>query len=228
MLKDQQDGSVLKAAVKPICGAREIQFYENLMDELSDPSIEALRKLVPEYRGTVKMSFRGKFIDFIKLRDISHDMDEPCVMDIKIGKRTWDPMATPAKILAEEQKYEACKQHLGFCIPGFQVFDIKSCRVKRYGKEYGKKLNQNTVKDGKLPSLLPTPVTYKHLITSLMQTHTYSTEDFLECRHATVPSVIDEIPINIMVHSIVGTLTNLTSAIFELTATVLRCPTTEK
>lgn len=148
MLKDQKDSSVLKAAVKPICGAREIQFYECLKDNSSDPGIETIRKLVPEYRGTVRMSFRGKTIDFIKLTDITHGMIEPCVMDIKIGKRTWDPLATPEKILAEEQKYEACKQNLGFCIPGFQVFDIKSGRVKRFGKEYGKKLNQNSVREG--------------------------------------------------------------------------------
>lgn len=150
MLKDQQDGSVLKAAVKPVCGAREITFYENLMGNSSDPSIAELRKLVPEYRGTVKMSFRGKTIDFIRLADISHDMGEPCVMDIKIGRRTWDPLATPQKIQAEKQKYEACKQNLGFCIPGFQVYDIKTGRIKRFGKEYGKKLNQNSVKDGNL------------------------------------------------------------------------------
>lgn len=150
MLKDQQDGSLLKAAVKPICGAREIEFYENLAaGNSNDPSIQAIRKFVPEYRGTVKMSFRGKVIDFIKLADITHDMSEPCVMDIKIGKRTWDPLAVPEKIRAEEQKYEMCKQNLGFCIPGFQVFDIKSGRIKRFGKEYGKKLNQNSVKEGK-------------------------------------------------------------------------------
>lgn len=149
MLKDQ-DGSVLKAAVKPICGAREIEFYESLLGNLNDPSIETLRKLVPEYRGTVKMPFRGKVIDFIKMIDITHDMDEPCVMDIKIGKRTWDPLATPDKISAEEQKYKDCKQNLGFCIPGFQVYDIKTDRVKRFGKEYGKKLDQNSVRDGEL------------------------------------------------------------------------------
>lgn len=75
-------------------------------------------------------------------------MAEPCIIDIKIGKRTWDPLASPEKIRAEEQKYQACKQNLGFCIPGFQVYDIKTGRIKRYGKDYGKKLNQDTVKDG--------------------------------------------------------------------------------
>lgn len=87
-------------------------------------------------------------INFIKLADITHDMPEPCIIDIKIGKRTWDPMASPEKVLAEEQKYQACKENLGICIPGFQVYDIKSGRIKRYGKDYGKKLNQETVKDG--------------------------------------------------------------------------------
>lgn len=148
MLKDAQDGSVLKAAVKPVCGAREISFYENLKGNLSDPNIQALRQFVPEYRSTVKMSFRGKTIDFIKLADITHDMSEPCVMDIKIGRRTWDPLATSEKIRAEEQKYQECKQHLGFCIPGFQVFDIKTGRIKRFGKEFGKKLDQNSVREG--------------------------------------------------------------------------------
>lgn len=74
-------------------------------------------------------------------------MYEPCIIDIKIGKRTWDPLASSEKMLAEEDKYQACKQTVGFCIPGFQVYDIKSGRIKRYGKEYGKKLNQETVKE---------------------------------------------------------------------------------
>lgn len=87
-------------------------------------------------------------IDFIKLADITHGMAEPCIIDIKIGKRTWDPLASPEKIQAEEQKYQACKKNLGFCIPGFQVYDIKTGRIKRYGKDYGKKLNVDSVKDG--------------------------------------------------------------------------------
>lgn len=154
MLKDQHDGSVMKAAVKPMCGIREIKFYEQLQQNEINQQMEILRELVPEYRGTVKCLFRGKMIDFIKLADITHDMAEPCVIDIKIGKRTWDPFASAEKQKAEEQKYQACKQNLGFCIPGFQVYDIKSGRVKRYGKEYGKKLTQETVKDGEYTTTL--------------------------------------------------------------------------
>lgn len=152
MLRDKKDGCVMKAAVKPLCGIREIQFYEQLKVNNENKDLRILRdvRLVPKYYGTVKMPFRGKIIDFIKLEDITRDMREPCVIDIKIGKRTWDPFASADKIKAEEQKYSACKQKLGFCIPGFQVYDIKTNRIKRFGKDYGKKLDQETVKDGKL------------------------------------------------------------------------------
>lgn len=98
--------------------------------------------------------FRLTQINFIRLADITHDMTEPCVIDIKIGQRTWDPLASPDKIAAEEQKYQACKQNLGICIPGFQVYSVKTGSIKRYGKEFGKKLNQNTIKDGKRNSHL--------------------------------------------------------------------------
>lgn len=77
-------------------------------------------------------------------------MSEPCVIDIKIGKRTWDPLASKEKIEAEEQKYRPCKENLGFCIPGFQVYSVKNGSLKRYGKDYGKKLTQHTIKDGKI------------------------------------------------------------------------------
>jgi inositol-polyphosphate multikinase len=69
-------------------------------------------------------------------------------MDVKIGKRTWDPLASTAKREAEDSKYKSCKENLGLCIPGFQVYSISSGKVKRYGKEYGKKLNPETIKDG--------------------------------------------------------------------------------
>lgn len=74
-------------------------------------------------------------------------MLEPCIMDIKVGKRTWDPLATADKRTAEESKYLACKQNLGICIPGFQVYNLSTGKCKRYDKDYGKKLNEKTIKN---------------------------------------------------------------------------------
>lgn len=127
-----------------------MEFYEHLMSNMSDPSMDALRTLVPEYRGIVNILFHGKNINFIKLKDITHDMDEPCVLDIKVGKQTWDPVATPEKIEKEKKSYKLCKESLGFCVQGFQVYDIKTGNIRRYGKDYGRKLDHDSAIDGKI------------------------------------------------------------------------------
>lgn len=54
MLKDQNDGSILKASYKPLCGVREIKFYEQLQTT-RDAHLVILKQLVPDFRGTVTM-----------------------------------------------------------------------------------------------------------------------------------------------------------------------------
>ena len=75
-------------------------------------------------------------------------MLEPCVIDLKMGGRTWDPLASEEKREAEDGKYVKCKSSVGFCVPGFQTYNIASGTFKKFGKEYGKKLNEETIKDG--------------------------------------------------------------------------------
>jgi hypothetical protein len=41
--------------------------------------------------------FSDSDVKFIKLEDIAKDVAEPCIMDIKIGRQTWDPEATLEK-----------------------------------------------------------------------------------------------------------------------------------
>ena len=53
------------------------------------------------------MAVGSRRIQFIKLCDITFGMNEPCVCDIKIGRRTWDPMATEKKREAEEVGYKS-------------------------------------------------------------------------------------------------------------------------
>lgn len=36
------------------------------------------------------------------MTDLTHGMLEPCIMDIKIGRRTWDPLASAEKKATEE------------------------------------------------------------------------------------------------------------------------------
>jgi inositol-polyphosphate multikinase len=82
------------------------------------------------------------------MQDLTNGMQQPCIMDLKIGKQTWDPCASEEKRKKEDGKYVDCKNNLGFCIPGFQTHHILSNSFKKYGRDYGKKLNERTAIDG--------------------------------------------------------------------------------
>jgi len=147
LLKLKEDASVLKPLGKPECGAREIAFYETV-EESDITMISELKNFIAEYKGNMKININERELDFIKLADLTHNMVEPCIMDIKVGKRTWDPLATPEKISVEKEKYAACKNNLGLCIPGFQIHSItEKGKLKRFSKDYGKKLTPHTFKE---------------------------------------------------------------------------------
>ncbi|XP_076162202.1 inositol phosphate kinase 2 isoform X2 [Ptiloglossa arizonensis] len=141
------DGRVLKPVVKPLLGKREIAFYESLQAS-QDPVMLQLKNYVPKYYGTTELQIFGKRVTFLTLKDIIHGMAEPCVMDIKIGKRTWDPLATPQKRATEELKYAESKRTYGFCITGFQVYCLSSGQLEKFGKHYGKTLDAKGVVEG--------------------------------------------------------------------------------
>lgn len=138
MLKDVSVGCVLKPMGKPQCGERELSFYESLTNA-SDPVLVKARDLVPKFYSKLTLQVNGKEHTFMKMEDLTHGMRQPCIMDIKIGKRTWDPLASPQKRKVEEQKYVQSKQIVGLCLPGFQVY--KNGQLHKYGKEYGKQLD---------------------------------------------------------------------------------------
>uniref|UniRef100_A0A4Y0BJG1 Kinase n=1 Tax=Anopheles funestus TaxID=62324 RepID=A0A4Y0BJG1_ANOFN len=146
LLKSIDDGSVLKPVAKLLAGPREIKFYEQIA-KAEMRELVVLRELTPQYRGHQKLPIDGELIEFIKLEDLTQGMLEPCIMDVKIGRRSWDPMATEEKRRYEASKYAESREAYGFCIPGFQFYSLQTGRLQRYGKEYGKKLTEVTVKD---------------------------------------------------------------------------------
>lgn len=63
-----------------------------------------------------------------------------------------------------------CKENIGFCIPGFQVFSISAGKIKRYGKEYGKSLDENTVLEAFKLFLNADTKLYRPLISKMLST----------------------------------------------------------
>ncbi|XP_050347566.1 inositol polyphosphate multikinase [Nymphalis io] len=133
------NGRVLKPIIKE-CQKREVEFYSRVWSS-NDPDLVELRKYIPKYYGCKKFTYNGYEQDYIMLEDLTERMLEPCIMDVKIGRRTWDPLATEEKIKKEQSKYKQCKEEYGFCIPGYQVYKLATGKLQKYNKEYGKKLH---------------------------------------------------------------------------------------
>lgn len=74
--------------------------------------------------------------DFLCLNDLAAHCESPCIMDIKIGQVTYDPMAIKEKIIEQSTKYERSK------VFGFRILGMKLGPIFR-DKSFGKKLDTN-------------------------------------------------------------------------------------
>ena len=112
----RQDGKLLKPIQAPPRGPRELEFYRS-MNLSDDPSDIKLLSCIPEFFGVEKVGFRNGITvmeEFLILRDITENMVQPAVMDIKIGSRTWGPDASAKKQAQEDSKYVDTKHPYGF------------------------------------------------------------------------------------------------------------------
>lgn len=60
------------------------------------------------------------------MEDLTNRYKYPCVMDIKVGKVTYDPNAPRAKRLSEAMKYPE-QEVLGFRLTGYRVARLFFC-----------------------------------------------------------------------------------------------------
>lgn len=71
--------------------------------------------------------------DFLCIEDLQAHCEEPCVLDIKIGRVTHDPMAPPHKIIEQQNKYPRLRDF------GFRILGMKSTVINR-DKSFGRSL----------------------------------------------------------------------------------------
>lgn len=97
-----KDGYVLKSVMaQDEKGEREIKFYEEVQNS-TDPLDKELKKFLPRYYGTTHFRLNKEDLKWIILENVTHGFVQPCVMDIKIGFQTWDPLASEKKRLSEQ------------------------------------------------------------------------------------------------------------------------------
>ncbi|GAB5363331.1 hypothetical protein AAMO2058_000873600 [Amorphochlora amoebiformis] len=153
--------TILKPKIKGVRGRRELEFYTTVAN------YPLLKGLVPDLISVVKTK-DGK--EFLELQDLTQGFSLPVIIDIKIGRRTWGPDATAAKIRSAKTKYPY-QPLIGFRIVGIKRPEFKPTeRTQPLATHRHKYKMDSYIRLGDPFShpLLPSTVeTYKHLSSRL-------------------------------------------------------------
>lgn len=139
--RDWQSKSILKRLQPPPKGACEENFYKEITSSL-EPSMKVLRSLCPKFFGVV---YDQQNWGYLKLEDLTRTFKNPCIMDVKMGRVTWDPNASEVKRKREESKYPPLK-NLGFQFLGCRIAgELTSAKLD---KSWGRGLDEGEILSG--------------------------------------------------------------------------------
>ncbi|XP_009321761.1 PREDICTED: inositol polyphosphate multikinase [Pygoscelis adeliae] len=141
------DGTVLKQLQPPPRGPREQEFYNKVYDsDCCDSILLELREYLPKYFG-VWSPPTAPNDTYLKLEDVTRKFNKPCIMDVKIGQKSYDPYASAEKIQQQVSKYPLMEE-IGFLVLGMRVYHVSSDSYETQNQHYGRSLTKETVKDG--------------------------------------------------------------------------------
>ncbi|XP_077407520.1 inositol polyphosphate multikinase [Vanacampus margaritifer] len=141
------DGTVLKQLQPPPRGPREMQFYGMVYaDDCCDPCLLQLQAHLPKYYGTLSSPDAPNDL-YMKLEDVTQRFVKPCIMDVKLGQRSYDPFASQEKRQQQIRKYPLMEE-IGFLVLGMRVYKLCSDTVDTFDQHYGRGLLKDTIKDG--------------------------------------------------------------------------------
>ncbi|XP_045925264.1 inositol polyphosphate multikinase isoform X2 [Micropterus dolomieu] len=141
------DGTVLKQLQPPPRGPREMQFYSMVYTaDCCDPCLLELQNHLPKYYGTWSSPDSHNDL-YLKLEDVTRRFVKPCIMDVKLGQRSYDPFASLEKREQQIRKYPLMEE-IGFLVLGMRVYKVCSDTFDSYDQHYGRGLAKDTVKDG--------------------------------------------------------------------------------
>ncbi|XP_038599303.1 inositol polyphosphate multikinase [Tachyglossus aculeatus] len=141
------DGTVLKQLQPPPRGPRELEFYGMVYAaDCADSVLLELRKYLPKYYGVWSPPSAPNDL-YLKLEDVTHTFNRPCIMDVKIGRKSYDPYASSEKIQQQVSKYPLMEE-IGFLVLGMRVYHAHSDSYETHNQHYGRSLTKETIKDG--------------------------------------------------------------------------------
>ncbi|ETK78805.1 hypothetical protein, variant 3 [Phytophthora nicotianae] len=140
------NGRILKPFQSKQRGERECEFYERVFATEKDLlEFAALRKFLPMYHGTVIVPEveDGQEVNgvhpgqYLVLEDLTWGRKWPCIMDVKMGTRSYEDNATAEKIAYEKSKFPL-QETLGFRIQGIKVYNPKKQDYDEFDKYFGR------------------------------------------------------------------------------------------
>ncbi|XP_069467338.1 inositol polyphosphate multikinase [Ambystoma mexicanum] len=141
------DGTVLKQLQPPPRGPRELDFYNKVFaEDCGNRDLLELQKYLPKYYGTWSPPNSPNDL-YLKLEDVTRKFAKPCIMDVKIGQKSYDPYASIEKIRQQISKYPLMEE-VGFLLLGMRVYHANSDCYETQNQHYGRSLTKETVKDG--------------------------------------------------------------------------------
>merc|ERR550532_305608 len=170
-------GLVLKPVQENKRGEREVQFFKTVASS-TDPAVKVVADFIPQFHGVNKKVKNGKDKTFLMMENLTNNFSKACIMDIKIGTRTWGPDASPEKIAQQDASYRGTKIPFGFSVPGLSAYrggDKEEVVVK--DKEFGKMLTVENIglvlelfieKLRRVEALFQTQTTYNFYASSLL------------------------------------------------------------
>ncbi|XP_065652068.1 inositol polyphosphate multikinase isoform X3 [Hydra vulgaris] len=120
MLTDDK-GNVLKSINDSQSGKNEEVFYNRVF---SDEYFNEFCQFLPRFYGGKTVVADLKY-SYLKLENLLANFAYPNIMDIKLGRVTYDPFASMEKKIKEEGKFNA-QTKIGFRISGMKLYNEES------------------------------------------------------------------------------------------------------
>lgn len=136
-------------------GTNELNFYGKVFSkeflEVNDDDEEEewsrrveLRRFVPRFFGCLNLADRPHLV----LQDVVYGYSKPCVMDVKIGYRTWYSSADERYNQRAKKKDSSTTQsRIGFKVCGWQVYDKAKRKFHRVSKSKCKTMSEIQVRE---------------------------------------------------------------------------------
>ena len=141
-----KEGLVMKPVQEGARGEREVEFFKSVTNNTDQKKAEFIN-FIPQFHGIHRKTFPdGKTVEYLMMENLTKNNEKPCIMDVKVGARTYGPDASEKKKAQQDASYVGTKHTFGFSVPGLSVFsgqDKEDVIVK--GKEYGRSLTADNI-----------------------------------------------------------------------------------